>query len=580
MIQDILDSASRNLMSSDPATVEEAFSSSFNLSQETATSVAEFNQLREQYARDVDAIEAATGHRLPNPTDQVGVALEAFPGRNKTLPQAEAEFEAETRKLRETDDRVPVRTAAEVRQAIGVSRELTRQEAARVQQRTVGTFPEIAGFAGQAAGVMADPVTLSTMAFGAPWAAGIVRGALIDAALSAGSEAVIQLAVQGQRADIGEQPDIRIAGENVGLAGVGGLFLSGALRGVARGGSEVLERIRARSTEVDDAARFLEREAELRGTSPLPDTPIGRAAHERRLDAAMERLRYDSEPGVAVTSPEAVRAGGDLRESFPSEATRSLPPLTEAESQVVETLGRMVDEPARFGAFLDTLRFPPKVEGLTLLQYIRAKGGLRPDPELESMGITPRQFPALINRRGLTLDTAGELSHEAGYFPDHVERPMVNDVLEQLDEEVNRGRPMRTLEGSQQVEARRSAEEYGRALESLGIDVKRQKTPEVIARVRDLVAQAEQPSSMRAPSARAESARVEAATENAETLDQIREREVRETYRGREGEPVLIETEDGAFKQMTWGDLDKLNEREAADLDALKTCIGGGNAKS
>jgi hypothetical protein len=94
----------------------------------------------------------------------------------------------------------------------------------------------------------------------------------------------------------------------------------------------------------------------------------------------------------------------------------------------------------------DASRTLPKRGPLDLVTWLRAQGGIKPQGgELAHYGITnaPRQgmdfaggenrFGKLVDTdRGMPLDEAAQRAWEAGYFPDHVERPTVAEFLDTL----------------------------------------------------------------------------------------------------------------------------------------------------
>lgn len=86
----------------------------------------------------------------------------------------------------------------------------------------------------------------------------------------------------------------------------------------------------------------------------------------------------------------------------------------------------------------------PKRGPVDMVGWLRLNGGLREEGgELASMGLTnaarrgmdhvglEERFGPLVNDAdGMTLDEAAERAWEAGYFPDHAERPSINEFLD------------------------------------------------------------------------------------------------------------------------------------------------------
>jgi hypothetical protein len=95
---------------------------------------------------------------------------------------------------------------------------------------------------------------------------------------------------------------------------------------------------------------------------------------------------------------------------------------------------------------VDGSRTIPKRGPLDLVTWLRTQGGIKPQGgELAHYGIdnTPRKgmdfaggenrFGKLVDPEGgMTYDEAAQRAHEAGYFPDHVERPTTAEFLDAL----------------------------------------------------------------------------------------------------------------------------------------------------
>ena len=121
------------------------------------------------------------------------------------------------------------------------------------------------------------------------------------------------------------------------------------------------------------------------------------------------------------------------------------------------TLAGLVDQPARFADFVDQLRHPPVAAGRGNAPAICAAPGRA---QAEPRARKSRDHGADLSRldpqaRPYARSDTGEIASEAGdYF---YERPTVDDALEALDEEMNRGRPRLNPEAAAQVEERGSA---------------------------------------------------------------------------------------------------------------------------
>jgi len=82
-------------------------------------------------------------------------------------------------------------------------------------------------------------------------------------------------------------------------------------------------------------------------------------------------------------------------------------------------------------------------EPTRLTTFLIQNGGLRDSGgDVRNTIGAAKQRPGLLSKRGMALDDAAVSAWEAGYFPElGDQRPTVNDLLEKLDEDQNRGRP-------------------------------------------------------------------------------------------------------------------------------------------
>ena len=99
---------------------------------------------------------------------------------------------------------------------------------------------------------------------------------------------------------------------------------------------------------------------------------------------------------------------------------------------------------------------PVRKDPLDLIGWLRTKGGIRDfGGTLSHMGVDNQARPIefaksegflgrLVNDDGMNLDEAAHDAWEAGFFPDHVERPTVSEFLDALGE-THRGGPGRVF---------------------------------------------------------------------------------------------------------------------------------------
>lgn len=78
---------------------------------------------------------------------------------------------------------------------------------------------------------------------------------------------------------------------------------------------------------------------------------------------------------------------------------------------------------------------PPetKLKRESLLAFLKRKGGVIDEGgDIKSRGAI-KEYPGLINKKGMTLDDAALMAWEHGYFTGQ-ERPTINDLLDAIDE--------------------------------------------------------------------------------------------------------------------------------------------------
>ena len=111
-----------------------------------------------------------------------------------------------------------------------------------------------------------------------------------------------------------------------------------------------------------------------------------------------------------------------------------------------------------------------------LATFLIQQGGLRDTGGDVRATLGGARFrPGLVNASGMGLDDATLLAWQHGYFPDWGERrPEINDLLEKLDEDLNRGNPQYSHEDEVAAENYRAAlahnSEVDRLATRLGID--------------------------------------------------------------------------------------------------------------
>ncbi len=291
---DIIDAASRRIAPAPPATAGERAAIDAEVFAEPSMSLSAQAAFDREYENYIADIEAETGKRLFNPMRMSVV------GGASTLEAAEEKFMAARDKLLEKHD-IAIRTPQSIRDDIAGHRKGLRAKQAEITRRTVDWPVSLAGHAATMGMAVIDPPVLMSMAFGAPVASGILRGALIEAAIGAGVEVPIQAVVQFGRRQFGEKPSVLEGASAVAAAGGGGFALSALLRGglravrpLARGTRELLrrsERLEHPDASVRAAQDYLRRQADLEEASPFGDTPAARASISFSKSLLILRLR-------------------------------------------------------------------------------------------------------------------------------------------------------------------------------------------------------------------------------------------------------------------------------------------------
>jgi endonuclease YncB( thermonuclease family) len=173
------------------------------------------------------------------------------------------------------------------------------------------------------------------------------------------------------------------------------------------------------------------------GPRPL----LGDAGDLERLQAA-ERVN----PGDVLPLPSSVV--DDLDEA--ARINRGQVERVRAPDEAAELARRNIASP------VDGTRTLPKRGPLDLVTWLRTQGGVKAQGgELEHLGIdnAPRKmdfaggenrFGKLVSNEGMTYDDAALRAWEAGFFPDHAERPTIREFLDALDD-THTGRARRFL---------------------------------------------------------------------------------------------------------------------------------------
>jgi hypothetical protein len=581
-----------------PTPLSETLETSFDLAQDQHA-LAIQDALKDEYATYSDDLEKLTGERPSfNPYSSTTREVRDRRARLTNTGQAPttsleddtiSAWHSEVAAIRARHPDAPLLTHDDLIGRVTEARKATRQARARAEGGETGFASGATAVAGGIAGGATDPLLLTTLPFGSPWSAGVLRFALTEAAIGAGTEAVGQAVLQPSRAIVGEEPSLSEAAANVAAAGVGAGILGGAIRGAGKG----IAALRSRRARIETVEQAL---ADGRITR-TNDLDAALAAERRSLDIEEQNpLGRDvagmAEHGKGALAAERAINNGEVPHSVPREGLAILPA---ADRQAVSELLDLANtEPARFAEVVEAIRQTPQEGAETLAQFVRREGGiLDRDPAAEAAGLTVEMLPGLVGRGGRPIDDVAAAAAKAGYFP--AGTPTRADLVAALTDELHQGRPV-TRAGAEAIPPATAAlARQASALDRLGIDVRTLAPTEAAARLRAIAstpaagpqrgvaagATRAPAESSRLAEGRADGQRAVTAEEQAVELDEVREQTVRDLYAGREDDvTVAIENEDGTVSNMTVRQLFESIEREADEAEALHVCIAGGARKA
>lgn len=176
-----------------------------------------------------------------------------------------------------TNDQIEQEWERRGRSAIEQSNALSR--------RSTGYGSAVGGFLGSAAGAITDPVNLLSTPFGASASAGILRTAITEAAINAGSDALGQAINYSERRQIDPNYNASAAAYEVLAAGAGGAILGGGFKALA----DIWQRARTGQwpSHVRDTANVVTREAAV-PDSRFQKSVTGDVAHRTALAKSLD----------------------------------------------------------------------------------------------------------------------------------------------------------------------------------------------------------------------------------------------------------------------------------------------------
>lgn len=397
--QAIID-ASREPAARSPVGFLEAFHASYDLTRQEELSISERQNFLGKVKARNDLVQKYTG-RAPSVTINEGDLLQ--PGTLSTT--VELARRGYNDQVRDLSARYPdIKSDGDLLLEIKEDSRRLREKADGVLSNTTWAG-KVGSFTGAMAASMTDPLVLATLPLGASSGAGILRTALVNAGMAAGTEALIQPFVYHYKKELDSPYSPTEALERIAGAGLGAGVLSGLFKG-AELGYRALRKPRIHG--VDDLIEAFERNvgepsaierdaAHVLGdyADVLRETPFSLSD-----PAAMERH-------VAATA----KALGDLEAGNPvdvQEFTRGIEPRDDVRAKIVT-----VNEPRQVSA----------TENQSLAQFVKNSGGV----SIEKSGGLRGEYDALFEsggsksgavkrRAGKSADEMAELAHESGFI--------------------------------------------------------------------------------------------------------------------------------------------------------------------
>lgn len=485
-----------------PVTAGERFAAEYEDVRTRSQGISEARSWYDAYERVGESFERDTGKELVNP-----FRFPEGPGRQAAMAER-------TRQLDEA--RAAGRfysTDEDIRDQIAADLQTSKSRVERARAAPQSTFSEVAGAAGQMAGAVADPSMWPTMFVGAG-AGSILRGALVEAAVGAGTQFPLELQAQAFNRAYGVEYGNDEVLLNTLFAGAGAGVLYGGLRLGAEGVAAAVRRLFPDVTEaprpVRDALNVVE--AESLNANLRPADAGAAAVHDSNVRHALAAITEGSP--VTVRGDDLfsynrasldARAKVDAATERMSENVANLRSTEEFPRPVTEAdLDRLqIDrDRAIYADVIDSVHFlREEVKRLQidrpsdLTTFLVRRGGVQ-DQNAFSLGGDVRQMlgrvqerPGLVNNKsGLDLDEAALHAWQAGYLrnrPNADERPTPRELLDALREDFT-GEVKHFPAGTEGWQARRQrAEEIDRNLDEMGVVWERQSDESLAAQLRE-----------------------------------------------------------------------------------------------
>lgn len=356
--------ALQNIAPGSPAGYSENFDAAWEDTERSQNLVSARDGIYDAYDRYVKDIEEKTGEKLFNP---VGVWQ---PGgrRDEVLAKHEGRLFERLADIKKRFPDIELRTPESIREEVAKERAAARKSRANVGERSTGFAAGLGNFLGEAGATIVDPPVLMSMFAGAPLASGILRTALIEAGIAGAVEIPIQIAVQNDRRQFGEQPSFDEGVSNVLAATAGGAIFGGGMRAAFVGTRKLIETARASEAvlprQARDALNFLSRKQEMEDDNPFVEGLDGQRTHAERYSGAYEGIRRGSPSAV----PDEVTAQVRARADTPAEPEVRTDVVPEEIEAAIVRLGRDASRQAEDVAL-------EKLSAVVPTRTIRARDG-------------------------------------------------------------------------------------------------------------------------------------------------------------------------------------------------------------
>lgn len=199
-------------------------------------------------------------------------------------------------------------TEADIAAEVLVRQRAQLAEAQRTLASSRTTGATVGARAGEMVGMLGDPIVASSLVFGAGWATGIIRTAMIEAGIGGASQFASDLAAMGRIQEVDPTFGMDDVLARAGFATAGGALFGGAIKSIAAVWS-LARNARPWPSTVRDAGTAVEREAAAQPPQPVAPT-VARTTTQR---ATVDQMVLDLAADRPLTVPPAAAAVADAR---------------------------------------------------------------------------------------------------------------------------------------------------------------------------------------------------------------------------------------------------------------------------